>query len=72
MELKALDCLEAYGLTRGVTKCEDLITDFQECSLRVKEVSRYVAMRSERERQYHAGERTKENRYAPPPKPDSY
>lgn len=71
-ELRALDCLEAYGLDLGVKKCEALITDFQECSLRVKETARYMAMRSERERQYRAGERTKENRYAETPRPDGY
>ncbi|RZC43074.1 Ndufs5 domain containing protein [Asbolus verrucosus] len=72
LELKALDCLEAYGLDRGVKVCESLILDFQECSLRTKENQRYLAMRAERERQYKSGERSKEDRYAPSPQPDSY
>ncbi|KAH0817791.1 NADH dehydrogenase [ubiquinone] iron-sulfur protein 5 [Tenebrio molitor] len=72
MEMRALDCLEAYGLDRGVKKCETLITDFQECALRKKEMGRIVAMHHERRRQYNAGERSKEDRYAPPPKPESF
>ncbi|XP_044265015.1 uncharacterized protein LOC123011577 [Tribolium madens] len=72
MELRALDCLEAYGLDKGIKKCETLITDFQECALRTKELARYSAMKAERERQYKAGERTKEDRYAEPPRVDGY
>lgn len=71
-ELKALDCLEAYGLDKGYKVCLDLVTDFQECAIRTKEYGRYLAMRNERERQYRAGERSKEDRYAEPPKADSY
>lgn len=31
LELKMMECLEAYGLNRGNIKCNDLIEDFQEC-----------------------------------------
>lgn len=70
--MRAIDCLEAYGLYRGVNKCQDLIEDFKECSMRTKRHSRIDAMRMERQRQYWMGERSKQERYAEPPKPDSY
>lgn len=72
LEMKALDCLEAYGLNKGHEKCTDLIDDFKECSLRFKQNQRILAMREERNRQYTSGERSKENRYAEGPAPDSY
>lgn len=30
-EMDMMDCLEAYGVDKGVIKCKDLIADFQEC-----------------------------------------
>lgn len=72
MEMKTVDCFEAYGLGRGAEKCKDLLEDFRECATRQKQLDRYYAMRNERQRQYKAGERTAENRYAPSPKRDSY
>lgn len=32
MEMNVMDCLEAYGIERGLKKCKDLIADFQECA----------------------------------------
>lgn len=72
LELKVLDCMEAYGLHRGLKKCEDLMLDYKECVHRIKQFNRVEAMRNERYRQWHSGERSKENRYAPGPKDDSY
>ncbi|CAH1109725.1 unnamed protein product [Psylliodes chrysocephalus] len=72
LELQALDCLEAYGLDRGIKKCDLLLQDFTECSLRIKQMNRMFAMRNERHRQYFAGERSKEEKWAAGPKPDSY
>ncbi|CAH1962061.1 unnamed protein product [Acanthoscelides obtectus] len=72
MEMKALDCLEAYGLDRGLTRCETLIKDFQECAQKNKQYKRITAMRLERHRQVFAGERSKAERYAPGPPHDSY
>ncbi|XP_056630541.1 uncharacterized protein LOC130441062 [Diorhabda sublineata] len=72
LELKVLDCLEAYGLDRGLKKCHLLIEDFRECSLRTKQFKRMKAMRNERHRQYFNGERTKEKKYAKAPTYDSY
>lgn len=72
LELKLLDCMEAYGINRAETKCETLIKDFNECNSRSKQINRCLAMRKERLRQYKEGERTKENLYAPTPSFDSY
>lgn len=72
MELKVLDCLEAYGLDRGIQKCDVLIEDFNECALKTKQFKRIVAMRIERQRQYLKSERSKEDHYAKGPAPDSY
>lgn len=71
-EMRAVDCLEAYGLLRGQEKCKDLLDDFKECATRKIRDARLGAMRMERRRQYWMGERSKEERYAIPPKPDSY
>ncbi|XP_017768177.1 PREDICTED: NADH dehydrogenase [ubiquinone] iron-sulfur protein 5 [Nicrophorus vespilloides] len=72
LELKTVECLEAYGMERGLRKCSDLMQDFRECGFRTKQISRNVAMRDERERQYKAGERSAANLYAEPPKLDSF
>lgn len=71
-EMRAVDCLEAYGLYRGLEKCHDLLEDFKECSMNTKRDARLNDMRLERTRQYWMGERSKSERYATPPKPDSY
>lgn len=72
MEMKALDCLEAYGLDKGLKKCDLLIKDFTECTLKIKQFKRANAMRWERNRQYWAGERSKEDLWAKSPTNDSY
>ncbi|KAL3287091.1 hypothetical protein HHI36_001575 [Cryptolaemus montrouzieri] len=72
IEEKALDCIEAYGLEKGLKQCEPLINDFKECSLRRKQFARFEAMVLERERQYKSGELKKGDRYASPPVIDSY
>lgn len=72
LEMKTVDCYEAYGLVRGERKCKDLFDDFKECAKRQKQNNRMFAMRAERERQYSAGERTAENHYAPPPRTETY
>ncbi|KAJ9591561.1 hypothetical protein L9F63_001915 [Diploptera punctata] len=71
-EMRMMNCLEAYGAERGVKKCKDLIDDFHECSSRKKQMMRIQAMKAERDRQYKAGERTKAEYYAEPPKIDAY
>nr|CAI5835761.1 unnamed protein product [Callosobruchus analis] len=72
MEMKALDCMEAYGLDRGLKKCELLIKDFQECALKTKQKNRLYAMRLERHRQHFTGERSKGEKWAQAPPADSY
>ncbi|XP_063700884.1 NADH dehydrogenase [ubiquinone] iron-sulfur protein 5-like [Culicoides brevitarsis] len=71
-ELAMTECLEAYGLERGKKKCADLIADFQECFTMKKQLLRVAEMKMERERQYWMGERSKEERYAKPPRMDAY
>ncbi|XP_050296671.1 NADH dehydrogenase [ubiquinone] iron-sulfur protein 5 [Anthonomus grandis grandis] len=73
IEMRALECLEAYGVDRGLKKCDTLIKDFDECVYKRKQIQRVNAMRFERHRQHFAGERTKEDKYSKnPPKPDTY
>lgn len=73
IEMKVIDCLEAYGLDRGMKKeCKLQLSDYNECLTNHKQRERTNAMRAERERQYAAGERTKENRYADPPPNDAF
>ncbi|XP_022905648.1 uncharacterized protein [Onthophagus taurus] len=70
-EMDMIDCFEAYGLDNALNKCHTLIEDFKACSNNQAQVKRTFEMRWERDRQYYSGERTKENRYAPSPRPDS-
>jgi NADH dehydrogenase (ubiquinone) Fe-S protein 5 len=45
LEMKMMDCLEAYGMDRGTRKCKDLIEDFQECAGMKKQLARiYVSL----------------------------
>merc|ERR1712121_445802 len=71
-ELRWLECVESYGFHRGSKKCGDMLEDVIECKHNTKEFYRYNKMQEERTRQYRAGERTKENRYADPPKMDTF
>ncbi|XP_046385421.1 uncharacterized protein LOC124155549 [Ischnura elegans] len=70
IEMKMMDCLEAYGRDRGKVKCEDLIADFNECSTRRKQFDRIMRMRYERHLQYLKKERPEH--YEPAPRIDSY
>lgn len=36
-----IDCMEAYGMDKGVVKCKDLIEDFQECAGQKKQMQRF-------------------------------
>lgn len=71
-ESKFLDCMEAYGLYKGLKKCEDMMKDYKECVYRQKQFARVEAMRNERIRQWHSGQRSKANLYAPAPQDDSF
>lgn len=72
LELKAIDCMEAYGVNRGLKKCDDLLKDLRECVHKDKQYERITAMRNERQRQWREGERSNKDQYAPGPKDDSY
>ncbi|KDR22009.1 uncharacterized protein LOC110827397 [Zootermopsis nevadensis] len=72
MEMRMMNCLEAYGMDRGRTKCKDLHDDLQECFSHKKQKLRVKAMMAERERQFRAGERSKEEHYAKTPTLDAY
>lgn len=39
MEMDALECLNAYGLTRGQKVCQTYVNDFKECALAAMQVS---------------------------------
>lgn len=71
-EMKYMECMEAHGMARGETICADFLHDLRECASRRLEVKRMEAMQAERLRQYKAGERTKEDYYAPSPPLGSY
>lgn len=40
-EMKMIDCMEAYGVDKGIHKCRDIIADFQECSQMKKQLLRF-------------------------------
>ncbi|KAG7172029.1 NADH dehydrogenase [ubiquinone] iron-sulfur protein 5-like [Homarus americanus] len=71
-EMRAMECLEAYGVQRGKTRCIDYLDDLRECTYKTKQLSRVAAMRHERHRQWITGERSSENHYAPAARTDSY
>ncbi|XP_026321053.1 NADH dehydrogenase [ubiquinone] iron-sulfur protein 5-like isoform X2 [Hyposmocoma kahamanoa] len=70
-EMQLMDCLEAYGLDRGLIKCRCYIDDFKECQMMTKQFARFMAMRKERDRQIHCGILTGEKKYVTP-RIDSY
>ena len=39
MEMKVINCFEAYGGERAKTSCKDLIDDYHECYLKFKQVN---------------------------------
>lgn len=71
-EMRAMQCLEAYGFDRGQEKCEKILRDFRECSSMELQTKRAMAMRLERHRQHFTGEVKKENKYATPPQPNAF
>ncbi|XP_026321052.1 uncharacterized protein LOC113231094 isoform X1 [Hyposmocoma kahamanoa] len=71
VEMQLMDCLEAYGLDRGLIKCRCYIDDFKECQMMTKQFARFMAMRKERDRQIHCGILTGEKKYVTP-RIDSY
>lgn len=70
LELKAMECLEAHGFTKGMDSCKNLLDDFRECVYQDVQDRRLFAMWDERDRQYKAGQR--KEHYAPPPKEETF
>jgi len=69
-EMRAMECLEAYGVQKGRSRCTDYMDDLRECMFRTKQNARVSAMRVERHRQYYMGESGEH--YAPAPKVPGY
>jgi len=69
-EMRAMECLEAYGVQKGKTICVDYMDDLRECMFQHKQLSRVHTMRVERHRQYYLGD-AKEH-YAPAAKVPGY
>lgn len=70
LELQAVECVEAYGIDKGLKACDVLLRDFRECVTGELQDRRLYAMYRERERQYKAGER--QERYFPPPNTETF
>ncbi|XP_075981495.1 NADH dehydrogenase [ubiquinone] iron-sulfur protein 5-like [Anticarsia gemmatalis] len=70
-EMDVMDCLEAYGLGRGLKKCQAYLDEYYECHTLNKQYRRFIAMRRERERQISKGKLTGDDKYVSP-KLDSY
>lgn len=71
-EMRAVECLEAYGATKGKIRCQDYLDDLRECMFEIKQLARVQAMRLERHRQWATGERSSENHYAPAARIDGF
>ncbi|KAJ8718080.1 hypothetical protein PYW07_006010 [Mythimna separata] len=65
-EMAMMDCLEGYGLGRGLKKCRYLVNDYQECHRNTKQFKRFLEMRRERDRQIAAKLRTGDKMYCSP------
>lgn len=44
-EMELMDCMEAYGLDRGLKKCKKLVEDYRECHTKVKQFRRFYVSR---------------------------
>ncbi|TOF75372.1 hypothetical protein CGJ15_27060, partial [Vibrio parahaemolyticus] len=43
-EMRAMECLEAYGVQRGKTICIDYLDDLRECAFETRQMARTQAM----------------------------
>ncbi|KAF2354004.1 NADH:ubiquinone oxidoreductase iron-sulfur subunit 5 [Trinorchestia longiramus] len=62
-EMRAVECVEAYGTHKAETLCRDYMDDLFECVHGDKARKRHEAMQAERKRQVAAGLRSKEDMY---------
>ncbi|CAH0590073.1 unnamed protein product [Chrysodeixis includens] len=70
-EMELMDCMEAYGLDRGLMKCQKYVEDYSECHRKVKQFRRFYEMRKERFRQISEKKLTGNKRFVNP-KIDSF
>ncbi|XP_028027205.1 NADH dehydrogenase [ubiquinone] iron-sulfur protein 5-like [Bombyx mandarina] len=70
-EMDLMNCIEAYGLGRGIKKCKGYIDDYGECRTLTKQLKRFLAIRKERQRQIACGKLTDDRKYVSP-RVDSY
>lgn len=71
MEIRMMECYEAYGVVKGDEKCKDLVDDFNECFAMNKQSMRTEAMRIERHKQWWRGD-LPEHYQKPGPRVDSF
>lgn len=74
LELKALECVEYYGASRGSMICQDYYDDWHECSHHTLSKLRVRAMQMQRNKRYYEyvrGEREYNTVYRPLPAPHS-
>ncbi|XP_014209250.1 uncharacterized protein LOC106639927 [Copidosoma floridanum] len=69
-EMRLSDCLDVYGIEKGMKKCEDLLSDLRECLLNPKQRQRVKLMREQHILQYKKGER--KEMFSKPPAYDAY
>nr|BAN20589.1 NADH ubiquinone oxidoreductase [Riptortus pedestris] len=70
IEMKLINCFEAYGAKRGEKLCANYLSDFDECFNQEKQTKRLYAMNKERNRQYKEG-KSLDELYIPPPREDA-
>lgn len=72
LELNTVECFEAYGVTKGMTKCVQYMEDLQECRFFKYRQLRFQAMKIERQKQILKGQRKLSEMYMPSYSYDSY
>lgn len=72
IEMNTVECLEAYGVTKGMTKCAQYMEDLRECRYSRYRQLRYTAMKLERQKQILKGERKPSEMFMPSYSYDAY
>lgn len=63
LELNAMECMEAYGTIKGMTRCRPFFDDLHECRTQFYKKLRHKIMKQERLKQVLSGERKWSERY---------
>ncbi|KAK6624833.1 hypothetical protein RUM44_011697 [Polyplax serrata] len=66
LQMKYVDCVEAYGMKQSLNKCGDLYFDLIECSQSSYQSKRVAAIRARRKELYNAGKLDKLYEENPP------